>query len=100
VSIEVHPSALQRAAPQLADVGAEVDALGSGTLGPVAGAGGAVGDVALGGAVDALVKGVNAAVQGAVLCLDEVGRRVEAAAREYATRDADVARTMRPGPQP
>lgn len=98
--VEVAPPALQRAAPRLVEVGQEVDALGSATTAPLGGAVGDVGDPQLAAAVVALVSGVSTAVQGAVLCLDEVARRVEAAARDYVARDADVARTMRPGPQP
>lgn len=98
--IEVDPAGLRVAAPGLGDVGADVDALGTATVPPLAAAGGAVGDAGLSDAVGALLQAVNASVQGAVLSLTELGRAVDSAARDYADRDAEVGRTMRPGPQP
>lgn len=98
--IEVDVAGLQRTAPQLGQVGSEVDAVGAGTLPAVGAAAGAVGHPELAAAVGALLDGVNGAVQGAALALSELGRAVEAAARSYATQDASVAATMRPGPQP
>lgn len=94
--IEVDPAVLRRLAPGFAEVGADVDALGSATLPVVAGASAAVGDGALAGEVGDLVRAAHVSVQGAVLCLTEISRLVEAAARDVAARDAAVARTMQP----